>query len=741
LLKYQILSLRLLFCFVALMGIQPSGAQNTAKVDSLQLVLKYAKGLDRFDVLQELFKEYNQADFGTALSYARSAYQLAQTMGDSSRMVEGGRMMAYSLLDLGRLDEAIIILKQAIAIAERNEDRFPELKPKIKFLFNNAGIAYMDRGNYDSSLSHHFKSLERREDEGDKRSIGTALNNIGLVYFKLKNFEQALQYYQRSLDLKNDLNDRTDLDKILINIGLCYNSLEQPLEAIQNFNKALEICGGDCSDTQKKWAYYGSGIAYLSLGKLDLSENNFQLSLSISKNQNDKQYWIENLLGLSRVEAARKNYKGSLKYMEEARKFENESEFTELMINLYDQMAKVYSSLKDFEHASHYQGRYIQLKDSIYSSQLIKNLAKIQTTFEQRENLKAISERDRILQLQKELISRQRTQYIFIVMVTMLATGLALVLMWANRNQKKHARALNDAKRVITEQNEKLKKANEWLDHQVAERTNELILANESLRQVNSELDNFIYRTSHDIRGPLVTLKGICNVALLDVKDETARNYLEKLDTTSSRMNVILTRLLLVNRIAHWELELDTININELVSDIIAEETNKGLPSHLTIEHAPSSDFDLITDRFLVGLVVENLIGNAIKFYNTSDRVRPFVKIVIEKKAGDRLLIRVIDNGIGITTDKELIFQLFNRASERSETGGMGLYISKLAAGILGGEVSLANTSPNGSEFHFIFPMDVTFLKEERQKRENAIKREREARGHIIKSRAEHRPI
>jgi signal transduction histidine kinase len=736
LLTYQNILLRILLVVsVMLPGIR-TASQNIAKGDSLKLLLKHASGMERFGVYQELFKLHNVTNFEAALEYARSAYQLAEALGDSSKMVEGGRMMAYSLLDLGRLDEAIAILKRSISIAQRNKERYPELEPKIKFLLNNAGIAYMYRGNHDSSLRYHFESLEIRENEGDKRAIGTALNNIGLVYFKLKNFEQALQYYQRSLDLKNELNDHGDIDKILINIGLCYNALQKSEEAITNFRKALQLCGDNCIDEQKKVTFYGLGAAYLSQNKYELAEQNYLLSLQISRSQNDKQYWIENLLGLSRVETARKNYKNSLKYLQEAMQFEKESEFTESMISLYDQMAKVFRMLSDFEKASQFQSKYIQLKDSIYSGQLIKNLAKIQTTYEQRENLKAISERDRILQLQKELISRQQTQYIFIVAVTVLATGLALVLFWANRNQRKQAVALNDAKRVITEQNEKLKQANEWLDHQVAERTNELILANESLRQVNSELDNFIYRTSHDIRGPLVTLKGICNVALLDVQDETARNYLAKLDSTSSKLNIILTRLLLVNRIAHWELETDPVELNELISDIIAEEIAKGLPPNLSIDYTPARPYPLITDRFLVGLVIENLIGNAIKFYNTSDRIKPFVKIVVEPQGDGMILMKVMDNGIGIMlTDKDMIFQLFNRASERSETGGMGLYISKLAAGILGGEVMLASTSPQGSEFHFKFPTDITPLREARKKRDEKMKQEREARGHIINSR------
>lgn len=361
-------------------------AQDSRKIDSLNSQLKTARDTTRFAVLQELFKSYNQKDFNMALQYAQEAYRLAETLGDSSRIVEGGRMMAYSLMDLGRNDESIVVLNKVLFIAKRNQVRYPELKAKIKFLLNNAAIAYMYRGNYDSSLSYHFKSLEIRETEGDKRSIGTALNNIGLVYFKLRNYEQALHYYLRSLDIKNELKDTNDLEKILINVGLCYDQLHRSKDAIISFNKALESCGGNCSETVKKEAYYGLGVANYNLKEFDLSQRNLKVSLDISKSQNDKQYWIGNLLWLSRIETERKNFESSLNYLNEAKQFENDSEFTETLIEFYDELAKVYSHLSDFENASLYQGKYIKLKDSIYSSQLIKNLAKIQNTYEQREN-------------------------------------------------------------------------------------------------------------------------------------------------------------------------------------------------------------------------------------------------------------------------------------------------------------------------------------------------------------------
>jgi signal transduction histidine kinase len=100
---------------------------------------------------------------------------------------------------------------------------------------------------------------------------------------------------------------------------------------------------------------------------------------------------------------------------------------------------------------------------------------------------------------------------------------------------------------------------------------------------------------------------------------------------------------------------------------------------------------------------LENLIDNAIKFYNDSDRIEPFVEIRV-KKESSTLTISVLDNGIGIQkTSPDKIFQMFSRASERSETGGIGLYLTKTAVEKIGGRIDLRTTTEGYTEFFVKF--------------------------------------
>ena len=161
-----------------------------------------------------------------------------------------------------------------------------------------------------------------------------------------------------------------------------------------------------------------------------------------------------------------------------------------------------------------------------------------------------------------------------------------------------------------------------------------------------------------------------------------------------------------MNRINHAELKPEVIHFEPIIQEILTLEMKKGLPSKIRIDYDVAPNIELVSDREMVRLVLENLIDNAVKFYNESQRVESFIKIVVRPEEGN-VRVHVIDNGVGIAQmSRENIFQMFVRASERSDTGGIGLYLAKLAADKLGGDINLA-TSGIYTEFIVEFPENL----------------------------------
>jgi signal transduction histidine kinase len=665
---------------------------QTQKIDSLKSALRDG-GESNYDVVFGLAYELFDINNPEAAIYGQMAYNLARDMGDSTKIVVSGRITGQLLRRTDRLNESIQLLNSVLPIARRNK-----ITKEEKSILNALALSYTFIADYDKALEVNFQALVIREREGNKREISFTLNNIGLVYFKLGNHEMALQYYNRALEMRLQANDSYDLDRTFINIGLCYNQLSNFVEAERYINKGLALCEGNCQDEIKIEGEYGLGVSYYARGDYSKALEHFEASYELSKKISNQRFRSENLIYKSRIFLAENKLNEAIQTLIECEGIAAASDYNEVLIDAYKEFSNVYKKLNSFEKSSDYQSRYISLKDSIYSSQLIDRIAKIQTQYEERENIKTIASKE-------EVINRQRTLNIAIAIIAILATLLIFVLYRSNRVKKKVNAALSEAKAIIEDQNKQLLSSNIHLDQELKERNIDLEKANDSLRHVNDELDNFIYKTSHDIRGPLASLRGVCNVALLDVLDPVALNYLRKLDVTAEKLNTILTRLLIVNQINNSVLGSERVDFHGIITDVLLLEKKKGLPPALSVRKKIEDDIDFHSDREFVRIIFENLIDNAIKFYNDAKGIDPFVDITVSK-ADHHINISVVDNGIGIRqVNPDKIFQMFSRASERSETGGIGLYITKTAVEKLSGTIELKATPEGYTEFYILLPL------------------------------------
>ena len=668
--------------------------QDNKTFDSLLQVLNAAKGGKQvMDAKVELAWYCLGSRNEEALKYSTEGQILAKQFGDSAQIVKSGRIMGLAVRSFGKLQESIDILVEVLPIARRNGYR-----SEYKKILNGLAISYTYRAEYDRALEYHFQNLVLCEEEGDVALMTAVVNNIGFVYFKLKNYPQAIKYYTRSLELKRQIGNRLDLDLLLINIGLCHNQLGNFLEARKYFQEGFEACEKKCRDDILIQGKFGLGVTYFQEKEYRGAEGYFLESYELAVKNNNVRWKTENLVYLGNINTKLENFDKAKEYFLEAERNAKPGGYSQLLIDTYLHISLLFNELKDYAKASEYQQKYIVLKDSLFNENLVKNIAKVQTSYEERENIATIADRDIRLSQQRMLNSL----WVVIAFITGL---LVLVLQIGNRNIKRVNAKLSEAKEVIQLQNDELENKNRELDIEVDKKTIDLARVNQSLKQVNDELDNFIYKTSHDIRGPLASLKGMCNVALMDVKDPIALEYLRKLDATAERLNSILTRLVIINQINNSKISVEQIDFKAIVSEVLLLEKKKGLPSDLKITTFIDPQATIESDRELVRIVLENLIDNAIKFYNDSERVDSFMNVHISRVDNGNVKVRVIDNGIGISESSPgKLFQMFSRASERSETGGIGLYITKTAVEKIGGKIGLLTTPEGYTEFYVILP-------------------------------------
>lgn len=707
--------LRLLFSFWCA-GFVMSGillhAQNPT-LDSLNQRLATTNSNKHFPILLEIFKEQISLNYDSALFYAEKLVNRALADGDSLSIVISLNARGNVKRELG-ISSCIPDFEFALEIAQRM--RFTN---QTKFLLNNLALAHGKFAQYDEALDYNFQSLQLRQEIGNKQDISIALNNIGVVYSNLQDYENALSYFIQCKDMKEANGITHDLDRAYVNIGVTYFQMENYVAADSAIATVFKLCiQQGCKEDVMAEARYALAKILIKKEEYEPARKELDEIIAFSRRNASKFYEAQSQYLKAMISWKQNDPESALRFLDMSDMVLTGTELRDQMLENYLLYTSIYEGIGDFRKAAAYQQKYIDLNKQVFSGDLIKNISRIQTEFEERENLKTIASKNRILALQAEVIARQKTQYAFIVAITFLVTGIVMVLFRSNQLQRKANKELADAKATIENQNELLNNANQALESEVLARTIELVDSNESLVKANEELDNFIYKTSHDIRGPLASLKGICNIAMIDVHDETAIDYLKKLDTTAAKLNSILSRLLIINQINHSLLNPQYLKIEELIEEVLDLERKKGIPARIDISYTVASDLSFRSDREIVKIILENLIDNAIKFYNDSLRIQPFVRISV---MGDNrsIIVKVLDNGIGIDeSSKEKIFQLFVRASERSDSGGIGLYLSKLASAKLGGQIQFSTTAENFTEFTVKFPADLVPIIEDRRTEE-----------------------
>ena len=275
-----------------------------------------------------------------------------------------------------------------------------------------------------------------------------------------------------------------------------------------------------------------------------------------------------------------------------------------------------------------------------------------------------------------------------------------------NENIESKNHDLLAAQQIIEKQNADLLQMNHQLEKIVEERTKELTTSNAELLAANRELDTFFYRAAHDLKGPIATLLGLCQLSLMEVKDREAIEYLSKMKLTAERMSTLLFLLMKVNRIKTQDVKGMDVNLDRLLREVLSKlMPNDERKQEIKISIVVERDIRLFTDAALLHTILENLLDNAIKFTKTG---AVSVIEISARKQEDRVHISVVDNGIGIDkAHRPKVFNMFFTGNMEKRGVGLGLYTVQVAVKKLDGTVTLQD-HPRGTCFVVDIPERLT---------------------------------
>lgn len=245
----------------------------------------------------------------------------------------------------------------------------------------------------------------------------------------------------------------------------------------------------------------------------------------------------------------------------------------------------------------------------------------------------------------------------------------------------------------------------------------------EELRQLNSELESFTYIASHDLRSPLVNIKGFAReiehavervkagcgaqdgCASMDAQAALQSDIPEALGFIGSaveRMDALTNSILRLSQIGRREYHFSEVNMEQVMRrclDALAYEIGqKGV--RIAVEALP----ECYTDAGAIEQIVGNLLDNAVKYL---DPARPGIIRISGSVAQGEAIYRVEDNGRGIPqAEYNKVFDIFRRASNSGEVRGSGMGMAFVRATMrkLGGRIWFNSALGEGTVFHIALP-------------------------------------
>ena len=528
-----------------------------------------------------------------------------------------------------------------------------------------------DQGKLAEGLKHLSESLDLYRKINDLVQMGNAYNDISIVYAMSDDYEKSLEFFKKALGVFRKADDSQGISYALNNIGIVYEELGQDSLARAYYIESLNIKEQN-SDT------YGIGQAYVNLANIMQNYELYDESItyyfkadSAFSIINDQHASIRNYVHLADAFLQMLEYNEAWKYAYKAYNLANEYKFDLFKQDALQAMVEIKEATSDYKAAFEYQKEYQLLSESLANSQKLAAVEELKAKFD-------VEEKDREIQLlrsqklldQAQNDRQQLANYLLVVSVIFMVI-VAVLLGWGYlHNQKK----------------------------------------NKILIELNREKDQFISILSHDVKGPLNTLKGFSSL----IAQGSSQISKEELAYFGDKINHSIDHLLkLVNGILEWffskrstgALNPQELEVAVLIDDVVKLYELTADQKNVKVTNNADPKATCLADKDALLAVLRNLLSNAIKFSKKGDSIK-FTTIQSTVK---HLKILITDSGVGISkADLPHVFEYSKkkvRMGTDSETGsGLGLALSKELIETSGGELNVESEEGVGSQFSITLP-------------------------------------
>ncbi len=224
----------------------------------------------------------------------------------------------------------------------------------------------------------------------------------------------------------------------------------------------------------------------------------------------------------------------------------------------------------------------------------------------------------------------------------------------------------------------------------------------QELEDKNAELERFTYTVSHDLKSPLITIKGFLGFLEQDAgKGDLTRfkSDVKRISDAAEKMQTLLNELLELSRVGRLMNVFEYVSIEELAYEAVELVQSRIHSANITVTIQPEMPV-VYGDRKRLTEVIQNIVDNAAKF--TGSQPTPKIEIGQEGLLDGKPIFFIRDNGMGIEpAHLDRIFGLFNKLDASSDGTGIGLTIVKRIIEVHNGRIWVQSEAGKGSTFYF----------------------------------------
>jgi two-component system, sensor histidine kinase and response regulator len=584
------------------------------------------------------------ANYSEALSYLDKALALDQRTGNQRQLTDCYKNLGIVYFSQGMLSKALDFYYDALFIAVKNH-----YDSNAAELNNNVGVILRDLGLSAEALQYFKKSMAYFQTTNNLFAIGTIDENFGHVLLDELDYDHAIPYIRKAYPIAVKLNNKVLLASVYTDRGIYAAHQNDVRKATKYLDTALDIS-------------VKSNIAY--------------------------SHWRA-LIAFANVYNQVKDYKKALSYATEVDTAAKKLGNLYLRLNSAMALAKADSGLGDMKGAYAAITKYQYLKDGISNNASLQKLTTytyhLDLVFEKR--LLEQQKHEKSVAYAENVHVQHLTDLVFIVIVI----GLVLIIGIVYLKQRKERNI-----------NKLLKSRNAIITHQKIDLDGQA----EKLTELNSLKDRLIAILAHDLRGPLSTLNGLFD--LLQDDSITQQELLDMIPSVIKKLaytsDFLDTLLFWINsQMENFQSTVKPFSVavvlNKTIQGFEGQFSNKGIKLETDIPH----DLVGIADPDSIGIVVRNLVSNAIKFCGENDTIE-----VSAELQEHQIFIRVGDTGVGMTqkqADQLFKSKVSSQPGTSQETGtGLGLLFCKELVEKCYGKIMVKSTLGEGTEFVVTIP-------------------------------------